>query len=99
MGWAKAEIPVVTVFKAHQLAAIDIPAAAFQPQLSGLHNRHQDFLAAGGVHLFPDNPLDLLQHPLRQGQVSVYARRGFPDESGPHQQLMTDYFRLSRHLS
>ena len=39
------------------------PAAGFVPNFFGVHQRHQNFLAADGVHFLAHNSFNFLLHP------------------------------------
>ena len=64
VGWAKAELALVSVSNAHQFLAVDLPATALFPQFSWLQNRHQDLLPTETVHFFTDNGLHFCQNPV-----------------------------------
>ena len=87
---AVAERAVVPVLDAQQLRAELVPAAGFDPQLGGLHGRHQHFERAGAVHLLADDGLDLAQHAQADRQPRVHAAGEAADQAGAQHQLVAD---------
>jgi hypothetical protein len=57
-----------------------------------------ELLAADGVHLLPDDPLDLGERPACERQVVVDARPELPDEAGPDEELVGGDQRVGRRL-
>ncbi len=53
------------------------------PDPRGLHDRHRDLLPLAGLHLLPQDVGDLVQGPLRQGQVTEHPGRQRPNEPSP----------------
>ena len=90
---------LVPVGEAQHLLAVVVVAAAFLPELGRLHCRHQDLLAAGGVHLLAHDLLDLAQHAQSQRQPAVDAGARLPDHAGAQHQPVRGDLRLGRVLS
>jgi len=49
-----------------------------------------ELLAAGGVHLGPDNPFDLVDGPPSQGKDAIDASGELGHETRPQRQLVAD---------
>ena len=64
VGHTQHHIGTVAVRKAQQLFADTLIPAGLCPQRGGHHHRELHFLTVQGVHLFPHDLLQLLQHPL-----------------------------------
>ena len=73
---------VVAVGEAQHLPAIVLVAAALLPEFRRLHGRHQDLLAASGVHFFAHDLLNLAEHPVAERQPAVDAGARLPDHAG-----------------
>jgi len=65
-GGRQGKAVLVAVLQAHQLGAVDVPAAAFVPELGRLDDAHAHLLAANGVHFLAQNILDFVQNPETQ---------------------------------
>src|SRR5690606_32106924 len=96
VGGAEAEVTLVAVVDAQQFRPVLLPATGFDPEVGGLHHRHQDLLGAGLVHLLAHDVFHLAQHPEPQGQPGVEARRQFADHAGAEHQLVADHFGVRR---
>ena len=73
MGRAQAEIALMTIFKAEQFFAVEIPSAGFSPQFCRRGDRHQEFLGAGPVHFLPNDLFDLSNDPEAQRKIRIDA--------------------------
>ena len=99
MGRAEEHRPVVPVGEAQHLLAVVLVAAALLPKLGRLHRRHEDLLAAGGVHFLAHHLLDLAKHSMAQRQPTVDAGARLPDHAGAQHEPVRDDLRLGRVLS
>ena len=88
VGRAHAIPGLLAVLQFEQLAAEDLPAAAFLPQFARLHRRHQQFHRAGGIHFLADHGFHLAQHAQAQWRPGVEARGQAPDQAGTQHQPM-----------
>ena len=84
---AKAEFVVVAVGHAQKLGAVDVPAARTMPQLSGLHERHKNFLAAVGVHFLAHDRLDFADNAHAERQEGVQAGGFLANHTRTNEQL------------
>jgi hypothetical protein len=48
-----------------------------------MEHGHGYFLAAYGIHLFPENGMYFVKHPPSQGEKNIEACGKLPDVSGP----------------
>ena len=99
MGGAEQHGALMPVGDAQHLLAVVLVAAALLPKLGRLDCRHQDLLAAGGVHLLAHHLLDLAQHPVAERQPAVNAGARLPNHAGAQHQPVRDDLRLGRVLS
>ena len=99
VGGAEEHRAVVAVRDAQHLPAVVLVAAALLPQLGRLDRRHEDLLAAGGVHLLAHHLLDLAQHAMAQRQPAVNAGARLPDHAGAQHEPVRRDLRLGRVLS
>src|SRR5262245_64722350 len=91
MGRAEAKIALIAVFETEKLFAVVLPAAALLPKLSGRGYRHQQLLRPRSIHLLADNLFDLADDFERQGKIIIHAAADLANETGAHQEFMTDH--------
>ena len=84
---AKAEFVVVAVGHAQKLGAVDVPAARTMPQLSGLHERHKNFLATVGVHFLAHDRLDFADDAHAERQEGVQTGSFLANHARTNEQL------------
>ena len=89
----------MTILQTYHFGTIGIPASAFLPDFSRLHNRHHDFLCACMVHLLADDVFNLFNYTPCQRQIGVHTVGGFTHKAGTQKQLMAGNFGLTRHLT
>ena len=78
----KAKITFVTIFKTEEIFAVELPAAAFLPQLGRRSDRKQKLLCAGAIQLLAHNSFDLANDSQRQGKVVVNSPAYLTDHAG-----------------
>ena len=83
----KAELVVVAVGHAQKLGAVNVPAARTMPQLSGLHERHKNFLAAVGIHFLTHDGLDFANNAHAERQEGVQAGGFLANHARANEQL------------
>ncbi len=98
IGGTEQHVAVVAIPDAQHLLAVVLVAAAFAPQLRGLDRRHQHFLRARRVLLFPHDAFDVLQHAKAERQPGVDSGRGLPHQAGAQHQAMRRDLRFRRGL-
>ena len=99
MSRAEEHRALVPIRDAQHLLAIVMVAAALLPELGRLHRRHQDLLAAGGIHFLAHHLLDLAQYPMAERQPAINAGARLPDHAGAQHEPVRDDLRLGRVLS
>ena len=87
-GRLQNEVAAMPVLHAQQFGAVVIPAAGFDPQLSGLDHGHQQLECACCVHFFAHDSLDLSDDAQPQRHVVVDAPGELADHSRPGHQLV-----------
>ena len=87
MRGTKAELVVVAVGHAQKLGAVNVPAARTMPQLSGLHERHKNFLAAVGIHFLAHDGLDFANNAHAERQEGVQAGGFLANHARANEQL------------
>ena len=99
VGHGQGHVAAGAVFPMHHLRVGRVPAAGLLPQVGRVNDRHGDLLAANGVHLLADDPLDLVHAAPGQRQVGVDACAQRLDEAGAQQQLVADQLRVGRRVA
>ena len=87
----------LAVLELEQLVDLVAPGAA--PRLGGVQHRHQELLAADGVHLLADDLHYALVDPPAGRQPAPQARAHLPDQPGAHHQDVADGLRVGGRLS
>ena len=84
---AKAKLVVVAVGHAQKLGTVNVPTARTMPQLSGLHERHKNFLAAVGIHFLAHDGLDFANDAHAERQKGVQAGGFLANHARANEQL------------
>src|SRR3954469_11460212 len=92
------EIALVPILEAQELRPVRLPAARLLPELTGLHDGHDELEGAGAIHLLAHDPLHLAHDAQAERQPRIDARRQAPDEAGAQHQPMADDLRLGGHF-
>src|SRR3954462_6719821 len=92
------ENALVPILEAQKLRPVRLPAARLLPQLTGLHDGHDELEGAGAIHLLAHDPLHLAHDAQAERQPRIDARRQAPDEAGAQHQPMADDLRLGGHF-
>ncbi len=82
MGGPQTVSPLMAIPQAEHLISINIPAAGFLPQFSGLNDRHHHLLPTGPIHLLAHDFGDLFDNPVAQGEVGIHPGCGLANKSG-----------------
>ena len=88
VGHAEDEVRALAVLEPEQLVAHQLPAAALDPQLGRVHDRHQELLRADPVHLLADDPDHLEPDPLAERQQRVVPGHQLADIARAEQQAV-----------
>ena len=99
VGRAEAKIAIMPVFKFEQQAlVIKLPTSGFFPKLTGLRDRHQQFLSARSIHFFPHNVFYFSKHPKTEWHPRIDARGQFSDKAAFYQKLVGNNFCVRGHF-
>jgi hypothetical protein len=95
---AEAVVGPLPVLEPEHVVAHDLPPAALLPDLGRMDRGEEELLAADGVHLLADDPLDLRERASGERQVVVDPRPELPDEAGADEELVGGDLRVGRRL-
>ena len=90
------EVAAMAVADTQQLWAHFLEPARFLPKLSGLHHGHGQLDGQCPVHFLAHDGFHLADDTQSHGHVGVNPGPEFFDHAGPHHQLMTGHFGVSR---
>lgn len=96
VGGAEEVVAALAVVEAEQLGAVLLPAAGRLVGLLRQQRGERDLLAAHGVHLLADDPLDIGQDLLAERQPGPHAGGGAAHIAGAYQQLVAEYLGVRR---
>ena len=96
MGGGQSHGPAPAVLQGKENLAHGGAAAGLFPQFHRLEGRHQQFLAAGGVHFLADDVFNFAEGTPGQRQVGIDAGGHLIDEAGFEQQAVAGRFRFRR---
>ena len=91
VGHGEHQVVLGTVLEPQQIIANVVPAARLLPDFRRLHHRHNEFLAADGIHFLPQHLLDLGRHPCAEREQAVNARCKLAYVAPAHQQLVVGH--------
>ena len=94
VGHGQHHVAAPAVLEPRHLRADRVKAARALPQIGGVDDGHQQFLAANAVHFLAHDLLDPALHPPAQRQHAVDARAQRPDVASPQQEAMGNDCRL-----
>jgi len=80
--------------QSEQIGAVVGPATGGVVRLARQEGREVHLLCADGIHFFPDDLLDALEHPHAERQPRVATGSRTSDVSGTHQQAVAWYLGL-----
>ena len=90
VGHREGHVGALAVLEAEELLAHLVPAPRLTPDLRRVDDRHEQLLAADGVHLVADDAGDLLHHAPAGGQEHIHAGRELAHQAGAHHELVAD---------
>ena len=96
VGGGQGHGPAAAVLQGKENIAQRGAAAGLFPKFHGLEGRHQQFLAAGGVHFLPDDVFNLAEGAPSQGEVGINPGGDLIDKAGFEQQAVAGGFRFGR---
>src|SRR5262249_59010168 len=94
VGRPEAEVAVVAVLQAKELAPVLLPAAALLPQLGRDDGRHEDLLRAGPVHLLAHDRLEPTDGTEPEWEEIVDAARHLADHAGTEHEPVAHDLRV-----
>ncbi len=99
MRQANAQFRAVTQLRLEPIIDFSvIPAVGLFPDVFGLQHRHLHFLPADGVHLFPHNLGNIVQHALAERQKGVHPSHFLVNIASLDQQLSVARRLVRRHV-
>jgi hypothetical protein len=99
VGHGQHHVAVATVLEPAHFGTDLIVPARFPPDIGGVNDRHQHFLAADGVDFFPDDLLDLTHGAPAQGQQAEDTGAEGPNHGGAEHQAMAGQFDIARGIA
>ena len=94
VGHGQHHVAPPAVLEPRHLRADRGESAGSLPQIGGVDDGHQQFLAADAVHLLAHDLLDAALHPPAQRQHAVDARAQRPDVASPQEEAVGNDRRL-----
>jgi hypothetical protein len=96
---AEAEIAVVAILHAQELAAVLVPAPALDPELRRNDGGHEDLLRPGAIHLLAHDGLEPAHGAEPQRQEVVDAARHLADHAGADEESVAHHLGVGGILS
>ena len=97
VGHRQDHVGAPAVLELEQL--VDVVAAGAPPRLGRVHHRHEQLLAADGVHLLAHDLHDALMDPPSGGQPRPQSGPHLADEPGAHHELVRDRLGVGRRVA
>src|SRR5882762_7393755 len=95
MGHAQTEVGSLAVLEAKHVVAHEGPASTRLPNFARIQGGEEEFLA-NFVHLFPDDPHDLVERTLAKEKIGINPSCQLADVAGADEELVAGDLGVGR---